>query len=353
VTQGLVASLTGAFRGEGRRFEYIVTVTLPSVRETVTIAQSRITLATWARRQHGVFTRKQARSAGLTLGSIEGRVRRGDWIAVDHGVYRAAETPPSWSQRLLAACLAGPAVASHRSAAALWGFPGFPEREIEVTSIRHRRRKNAEVSWHESVRLADADVTTLDGIPVTMPTRTIIDLGAVVTEDDVLQALDDAVRRKLTSVDVVERALERWGNRRRGSGRVRRATARRQDGPVTDSTLETEFDALIARYGLPVPSRQWPVRGPDDSFVGRVDFAYPAARLVIEIQSVRFHAGPDEWRAWMEREAELVAVGWRVLQVTARDIRARPDHLVDRILRALGHRPAPLTSEYAGERRNR
>jgi hypothetical protein len=42
-----------------------------------------------------------------------------------------------------------------------------------------------------------------------------------------------------------------------------------------------------------------------------------------------------------------------VLQATARDIRARPDHLVDRIRQALVLGPASLTPEYAGERRNR
>jgi very-short-patch-repair endonuclease len=315
-------------------------------------ARANGTLSYFARQQHGVFTRAQALSAGLTLGAIEGRVRWAQWIAVDHGVYRAAETPTSWSQRLLAACLAGPAVASHRSAAALWGFPDFPECIVEVTAMRHRRRKSPDVQWHESVRLDPGDLTTIDAIPVTTPTRTLIDLGGVVEERDVVRALDDAVRRKLTSVEVLERELERWGNRRRGSGVVRRAAARRRDGPTTESALETEFDELIHRSGLPTPSRQWVVRRADGEFVARVDFAYPAARLVIEIQSLRFHAGPDEWRAWMSREAELVAVGWRVLQVTARDIRARPEQLVQRLRTALDHGPASLTPECAGERRN-
>jgi hypothetical protein len=291
-------------------------------------------------------------AAGLTIKTIEGRVRWGRWVAVDHGVYRTIETPTSWSQRLVAACLAGPAIASHRSAAALWGFPDFPEREIEVTSVRHRRRKNPEVTWHESVRLDRREATSVDGIPVTTPIRTVIDLGAVVGEADVLRALDDAVRRKLTSVAAIEEALERWGNRRRGSGVVRRAARRRQVGAVPESTLETEFEQLVHRSGLPTPSRQWVVRDYQGEFVARLDFAYPAARLAIEIQSVRFHAGPDEWRAWIERENALVALNWRVLQATARDIRARPDHLVDRIRQALVLGPASLTPQYAGERRN-
>ncbi len=72
-----------------------------------------------AKSQHGVFTRRQALEAGFTPGEVDGRVNRQAWIGVDYAVYRAAETPTSWHQRLMAACLGGPAVASHRSAAAL------------------------------------------------------------------------------------------------------------------------------------------------------------------------------------------------------------------------------------------
>jgi len=320
----------------------------------VATPQRSIVLGQLARRQHGVFTRRQALEVGFSTGEIDGRIKRREWVAIDHGIYRSAQTPPSWRARVTAACLAGPAVASHRSAAALWGFPGFDEDIVEVTALRHRRRKAPGVVWHESVRLEAAATTVVDGIPLTRPTRTILDLGAVVEVTDVVRALDDAVRRKLLTVDGLRRELARWDTRRRGSARVREAAAMRSSDPVPASVLESEFQALIDAFELPRPCRQWPLRDEHGNVIARVDFAYPAARLVIEIDSLRFHAGPDDWRDDLRRQNLVMARGLRVLRFTADDLRRRPDQVDATIRAALGPpRDASLDPPPDGERRNR
>jgi hypothetical protein len=306
-----------------------------------------------ARRQHGVFTRRQAAEVGFTSSEVDGRVRRAEWVSVDHGVYRSAETADSWKQRLMAACLVGPAVASHRAAAALWELVGIPPDVVEVTAVRHRRRKRYDVVWHESVRLEERCVTEIDGIPVTDPTRTILDLGAVVDVTRLLAALDDATRRKLISLDGLRHELERWDPRRRGSARVRRAVAARLGEPVPASELETEFCALVDSYELPHPCRQWPVRADDGLVLARVDFAYPAARLVIEIDGLRFHGGPDDWRADLKRQNVVMSRGYRVLRFTADDIRSRPDQVNATIRTALAPQDASVDPPHDGERRNR
>jgi very-short-patch-repair endonuclease len=305
-----------------------------------------------ATNQHGVFTRRQALDAGFTDGEIDGRVQRRAWVAVDYGVYRAAETPGSWHQRLLAACLAGPAVASHRSAAALWKLTDFPAGVIEVTAVRHRRRWKGDVVWHESVRLDERDITNIENVPLTNATRTILDLGAVVEERELIRALDDAVRRRLTSVPRLQIELERWGTRRRGSGTLRRALARRVDGVVPESALETAFDELVEQYNLPRPSRQWVVRDAFGQFVARVDFAYPAARLAIELQSVQHHFALEARLRDMERENGLAAVNWRMLQFTAHDLRRRPEVVRAKILAALQSAHALLDHSHEGDLRN-
>jgi very-short-patch-repair endonuclease len=305
-------------------------------------------LATVAHRQHGVFTRGQARSAGYALGQIDHRVQTGEWIAVDHGVYRASATPASWLQRLMAACLAGPAVVSHRAAAELWGFPGSATGLVEVTAVRHKRRKSTDVVWHETVRLDERQATVLEGVPVTRPLRTIIDLGAVVDERALLLALDDVLRRRLSSLAELEAELELWGERRRGSGRVRRAIKLRVGEPVPESVLETEFEELVRREGLPTPSRQWALRRPDGTVLARVDFAYPAARLAIEIDGQRYHDVQHD----VDRQNAIEGTGWRVQRFTARHIRHRPRDVAISIMTALHHSPASLDAVFQGERRN-
>ena len=195
-----------------------------------------------------------------------------------------AATPTSRRQRLLAACLAGPAVASHRAAAALWGFPGFEDAPIEVSAMRHFRRHAADVVWHESRHLGERSVTAIDGIPITRAARTIVDLGYVVDEATVVSALDDALRRALVTVASVEETLERIGPRRLGSGVVRAALKRRPaDAPVPESVLESRFEQLLTEAGLPAPIRQHEIRDRHGALLARVDFAYPDARLAIEV----------------------------------------------------------------------
>ncbi|HEU5302574.1 MAG TPA: type IV toxin-antitoxin system AbiEi family antitoxin domain-containing protein [Acidimicrobiia bacterium] len=301
------------------------------------------TVAHLASTQHGVFTRAQAIHAGFTPGGIDSRTRRGLWISVDHGVYRTADSATSWHQRLVAACLVGPAVASHRSAARLWGFDDAIGDLVEVTALRHRRRKADGVIWHESLRLVPQDITILEDVPVTGATRTILDLGVVLDESAVLAVLDDAIRRSLTTAQTVLAELERFGDRRRGSGVVRRAARRRIDGPTPESPIETLFDALVADHGLPGPVRQWLVRDNGGRVIARVDFAYPNERLVIEIDGARFHATGTAWQDDLSRQNSLVALGLRVLRFTARDLRRSPDRVAETVRSALQLGRASLT----------
>jgi very-short-patch-repair endonuclease len=299
-----------------------------------------------ARGQYGVFTRRQALDVGHLRSAIDWRVRTGEWESTDFGVYRTAGTPASWHQRLLSACLAGPAVASHRSAAVLWRFPGFDDSVVEVTAIRHRRRFASDVVWHESIRLGDDQHTVLDGVPTTSATRTIIDLGAVCDASAIIAAFDDAARRSLTSAGRVAAAMESLGPTRRGSGTLRRALAQRlQADPVPESILETRFAELVRDAGLPTPVRQHRVADGSGQIVARVDFAYPRARLAIEIDGAQFHAGASAWRGDLARQNVLVALGWQVLRFTARDLDTRPDEIATTIRSTLRLHVALLNCE--------
>ncbi|GMU77594.1 MAG: hypothetical protein AMXMBFR46_03930 [Acidimicrobiia bacterium] len=290
--------------------------------------------------QHGVFTAAQARAVGLSRGALDRRVRAGELVSVDHRVYRSALTPGSWHQRLAAACLAAPAVACHRSAAALWQLAGVERRTVEVAALRHRRRKAPDVVWHESYLLGPRDVTLVDGIPVTRPARTVVDLAAVTGTDDLLRAFDDAVRRRLTTVAQVACTLERLGPRRPGVARMREALAWRTGARpgdaarIPESDLETMFENLLHRAGLPSPTRQHPVPIASGRIL-RIDFAYPRLRVGIELAGARYHAVPDRWLADMARLTVLGAMGWQMLTFGWTEVRDTPDVTVQAVRHAL------------------
>ena len=306
-------------------------------------------LAAFAERQHGLFTAAQARSVGVGKGVLDRRLRSGDLVAVDYGIYRSVITPTTWHQRLLAACLAGPAVASHRSAAGLWQLPVPDPRPFEVTALRHRRRSSSDVIWHESYLLDDRSVTEVEGIPVTTPGRTVVDLAAVLTPDLLQRVLDDVLRRRLASTDSLAHLLERLGPRRIGAAALRAVLDARAGPAVPESDLETQFELLVRSRGLPAPVPQLHVVTPAGRRL-RIDFAYPDAMVGIELLGARFHANPERWAADVDRLGVLAALGWHMLSFTYEQVTRRPDTVVAALERALarsGSAPggSPVTAE--------
>jgi hypothetical protein len=192
---------------------------------------------------------------------ISKRLASGLWRGVDRNVYAFASTPSSWRQRVLAACLAGPAVASHRAAGWLWSLPGMGGDHVEVTALRHRRRRASDVIWHESFHLEARDVTEVDGIPVTRPVRTFLDLASLLSEPHLEEVLNEGIRRNLMSVPAVGLRLQQLGQLRRGAGRARRVLDSYVPGQrPPESVLETRYLQLIRSAGLPIGVPQYEVR---------------------------------------------------------------------------------------------
>ena len=132
-------------------------------------------------RQRGLITREQGRGH-LIDRSIGHRLSSGAWAAAWPGVFRHTAFPITVEQQLLGAVLAtGPGSAvSHRAALAWHGLRGFDNRLIEVTRPTAVDQPLAGARVH---RLSDLDpqwITDYDGLPVTTPVRTLVDLGAVV-----------------------------------------------------------------------------------------------------------------------------------------------------------------------------
>lgn len=292
-------------------------------------------LARVTQAQHGVFTGTQFLEAGFSRDQLRYRIRTGEIEAVDHRVYRHAGTPSSWEQRVLAACLAGPAVASHRSAGHLWDFPGIPDELIEVTALRHRRRRSADVIWHESYHLSPRDITEIRGIQLTRPVRTFLDLGAVLDPGQLEEVLNEGLRRHLLSIPAVWQRMEQLGPLRRGAGRVRRVLEAHMPGPrAPESVLETRFLQLVRNAGLLLPVCQHEVRV-DGKVVARIDFAYPEVKLAIELDGEAYHFGERADRRDRERVNDLVALQWRVLRFDWKDVTRRQNYVTSKIIGAL------------------
>ncbi|MCU0271800.1 MAG: hypothetical protein MUE34_01065 [Acidimicrobiales bacterium] len=295
-------------------------------------------IAEVAEQQHGVITRRQLLEIGVSDRQVDGMLHRFELVRVAPAVFRVTGSPGSFRQELLAAVLDSNGFGSHRAAAAVWDLEAFRHiRKPEVVSERWRRRR-AHLGLgvvHETKDLRAIDSTVVDGIPVTTVVRTLIDLGAVASRHRVGQALDDACRRKLVTIEEVRaRFVELARRGRNGIGTMRALLAERPGGEIPpDSYLERLVIRALADHGVPAPVRQHRVATRD--FVAYLDLAWPEHLLALECDGTAFHMSVEQFHRDRERQNRLVLLGWTVLRYTYRDASQRPAWLAEQVLRAL------------------
>ena len=248
-------------------------------------------------------------------------------------------SPATWRQEAIAACfyLGRQAALSYRAAAVLRGLVGFKQARVEVTVPTNRNRSvSHKIRIHVQRDLVpDEDIMTIDGIPVTKPARTLLDLAAVESADVIERCLDDALRRRLVSLPFLERWLaDPRRKRHRGARVLERLVDARTTMGVTESALETQVLRLLRDAGLPVPRLQYVVQD-GDRFIARLDFAYPDDHVAIEADGFRYHDQRREFDDERARGNEIEALGWRVLRVTSRHLAQDPDGVVTWVRRAL------------------
>lgn len=232
----------------------------------------------------------------------------------------------------MAACLwAGPtAVASHRSAARLHGL-GIDQAPTEIL-MPGRKKAPRGILLHATDTLDPCDVGRVQGIPVTSTSRTLIDLGAVVSQPVVERALETALRLGLSSIwHLIGRLDALAASGRNGIGVIREVLRERDPRLVpTASELESMLWQIIDRSPLPRPERQFSIWD-RDGFIGRCDFVYPADVLVIEAQSAQWHLERRRWLSDMERRNRLTVAGWRVIEISWVDIVRHPESVIRRL----------------------
>ena len=304
--------------------------------------------------QHGVFTPRQASELGFSRRERRTRVARGIWIELRPTVLTAVGAPDSRSQRRWAAYLeaGGPprAAVSHASAAAVLGLPGFAERDRpDITKQERRRHELSLGRLHCNAWLPRSHVRAIDGLPVTTIARTVFDLAGdpdphvwrsrkllAVHDARIGRALDTSLQRLgNTLVEQQRVAAELTRRGRPGSAVMRRVLAERDDEHVpTESELEDLFLAVCDDFGLPSPGRQRVLGG--EAPIGRVDFVYLDARLVIEVDGRRFHDSLTDLDHDRWRDNELLVAGFRVLRFRWRDLVDHPDRVARLVQQALG-----------------
>ena len=289
-----------------------------------------------ARRQHSLFTTRQALEIGYSRTQIHDRLAGDRWTRVASGVHRIASTPYTWRTNVMAACLATGGVASHRTAAVLHGVWQAQAGQPEITVTRPRSVHRGVARMHRSTDLIAAHIMRIDGIPTTTPVRLAMDLGAVVPFPVYERAVDDLIARRRLTWDEMLDTLCRMSRRgRNGLGSARALLLERYGDGVPESVLERAFLALVQGAGLPEPVAQVEVADAA-GFIARVDFAYPDRRVAIELDSRRHHLHADAFERDRAKRNRLQLLGWQVLAYTWEQVIRSGPTIVSQVTRALG-----------------
>lgn len=290
-----------------------------------------VRMARVAARQASLVTRGQLYALGLGRGAIEHRRATGRLHRVHRGVFLVGAPPLPPLGREVAALLAcgADATLSFGSALACWGLARTTPRAVHVTIPGLNRLRHPGIVVHTSTCMPPSDVRRHLGLPITGPGRTIIDVASSLAARDVRWLVEEALVRRLLTLEELAATVDRHP-RRRGAGRVRRVVDEDLAQPRrTRSEAERRLLDLIRTAALPEPQVNARVAGFE------VDLHWPDARVVVEVDGFGFHASRAAFERDRRRDAELQARGWRVVRLTWRRIHGEPEATVALLRRTL------------------
>ena len=249
---------------------------------------------------------------------------------IHRGVYCVGHRVVGVPGRRWAAVLAyePKAALSHAGCGSAFGFRRSDAAVIDVTVVGTGRRPQPGIRLQRRKAIPADELTTLEGLPVTTPARTLLDLAATgVRGRSLATAVDRA--EQLGVLDFADLAvlLDRYAGRP-GTPALREALERYAGGDA-HSVLEEIIAELCIDVGIPRPQENVVI-------LGRVrDFFWPDARLVVEADSYAWHRSPTAMADDRERDAELTLAGIRTLRFTWSQVTRRRAWVASTIRAAL------------------
>jgi very-short-patch-repair endonuclease len=275
-------------------------------------------VAELARRQHGIVTTRQLAAAGIGASGIKVRVRDGRLVRLHRAVYQVGPVLARYGREMAALLACGnEAVLSHHSAAAIWGFRPPHQEDVHVTTERARTTSRPGIQVHRSASLQAA---VREGLYLTTPARTLLDLASRLPLQELERAVEQAIVLRLTTNDLIEAQCEPG---RRGAAKLRRALL--IEPGLTRSEGERRLRRLVRAAGLPRPVSNTRVAG------WEVDLLWREQRLVVEVDGFAFHGSRHAFERDRRRDADLVAAGYRVVRFTWRQIKHEPEAVIARL----------------------
>lgn len=273
------------------------------------------------------FRADEALSGGLVT-----RYRlRSEFQAVHRNVYIPKGQQLTPQDRAVAAWLWADrrATLAGLSASAIYGTRWI-DAQLPAELNRRSRDKASGVILHSDA-LQDDEACVRDGMKLTTPARTAFDLGRRQGLQRAVARLDALARATDLKLPDVQSLIERHPGAR-GIIQLRRALELIDAG--SQSPWETRTRLTLVAAGLPRPTTQVPVYD-GGCLLARIDMGWEDWLVGVEFDGAQHWADPRQ-RTWdIDRQAELEALGWRIVRVSADMLRYRPSVVVARARAAL------------------
>jgi predicted transcriptional regulator of viral defense system len=272
-----------------------------------------------------VIHRNEILATGTTGREITEFVALGVLTRLWRGFYTTGETlglpDPRGVTRSMRVAL------SHESAAAWYGVDLVkPVDRLHVVAPRNRGRRCNDAPGVRIHRadLDEADSRSIRGVRVTSPNRTIADIARVAPLHEAVAIADGFLRKRLTTTSSLLDYVS-------APGRPSALRVGQIADPLAASVFESMTRVRLVESGIAPPVSQFTVFAQDGEWIGRVDFAWPDFRLVLECDGFEFHASRDAFNRDRRRWNALSRAGWRLAVVTWHDVVSDPAYVVELI----------------------
>jgi very-short-patch-repair endonuclease len=225
--------------------------------------------------------------------------------------------------------LRGDAAVSHAPAGFVWRMLEDEPTVVELTVAGRFARPQPGIRLHRTAALHPDDIRWRHGIPVTAPGRTVVDLAGILDDLELENVLAVCRDTGIATERQIRAAIERAPANHAGVGRLR-TLLERGGFRRTRSYYERRLLQLIRKANLPLPQTNRQVSGHN------VDFMWQQQRVIAEFDGFRFHAGRRAFETDRRRDQDLVAAGYRVIRITARQLEDEPLAVIARLAVILG-----------------
>lgn len=300
----------------------------------------------WMREHHATLTNNRLDQIAMTLDQRRRLVEQGVLERVLHGGYAFGGVEPDELARCAALCEARPhLVVAGPTAGRLWGIRRSP-RDGLVHVIAPPASQPCREKWVKPYRTAliydDEIVVRPDGIRLTSPPRTLIDLTRYVSVADLRSAIESALHAEMCVIATLERTAARLDTPGRPwVRRFMRTVSGRPPGAAAESEWEMRvFNALIGR-GVYDLERQVPLTIPGYGSV-RFDAAIPALRWALEIDVHPSHLSVEGASKDKRRDRKAEAIGWVTRRVGEADLCRDFPGVIEDLVGSIARRRAEL-----------